>query len=96
MQHAGHKRSASEREAADEDFIIHCSQSYTRTASQSIPGSDASQVHVHSMHAACMSISSWCTMMCLDLVQLKLQTHISALYVLLVMPLYLHRQYGHR
>ncbi|DBB11435.1 hypothetical protein WJX82_007343 [Trebouxia sp. C0006] len=43
MQHAGHKRSASEREATDEDFIIHCSQSYTRTASQSIQGSDASQ-----------------------------------------------------
>ncbi|KAL3141675.1 hypothetical protein ABBQ32_004365 [Trebouxia sp. C0010 RCD-2024] len=39
MQHAGHKRTASEREVTDEDFVIHCSQSYTRTASQSIPDS---------------------------------------------------------
>jgi len=44
MQHAGHKRTASEREATDEDFIIHCSQSYTRTASQSLQGSEPSQV----------------------------------------------------
>ena len=35
-------------------------------------------------------------MLCLDLAQLKLQMLISALYVLLVMPVYLHRQYGHR
>jgi len=41
---------------------------------------------VHSMHTACMSTPSCCTMMCLDLVQMQ----IIALYVLLVMPSYLH------
>ena len=51
MQHAGHKRSASEREATDEDFFIHSSQSYMRTASQSIQGSAPSQVHAMSQHA---------------------------------------------
>lgn len=41
---------------------------------------------VHFMHAAWMSIPSWCMAMCLDLVQLKLQMRFSSLYVLLVMP----------
>ena len=50
MQHAGHKRSASEREVTDEDFIIHCSQSYNRTASQSIPDLACPEVPAPSTH----------------------------------------------
>ena len=57
MQHAGHKRSASEREATDEDFVIHCSQSYIRTASQSIQGSDASQACAP-LPVCCMHMSA--------------------------------------
>ena len=57
MQHAGHKRTASEREVADEDFIIHSSQSYNRTASQSIPDLACSEVLHH--HTALLPSTSF-------------------------------------
>ena len=44
LQHAGQKRTLEERDIADDDFIIHSSQSYTRLASQALLESDASQV----------------------------------------------------
>ena len=59
MQHAGHKRTASEREVTDEDFIIHCSQSYTRTASQSIPDSASLEVTAVSSNSS-SQLSQFC------------------------------------
>ena len=52
LQHAGQKRTVEERDIADDDFIIHSSQSYTRLASQALLESDASQVYqLHSRPA---------------------------------------------